>query len=71
MGFVSNFVGRADFLSVKFEGDSVISDIGIFKGRGSKTCDNINGDLMIRPDDVDFLIDPQGNATNRGGVFGC
>ncbi|MEO0230241.1 MAG: hypothetical protein ABIL77_01645 [candidate division WOR-3 bacterium] len=54
MGFVSNFVEGLIFLSGKFEGDSVISDIGIFKGRGSKPCDNIEGDPMIRPDDVDF-----------------
>lgn len=65
--FVANFVGRADFISGKIEGGYVISDIGVFKcGNGvpeEYMTKSIDVDLMIRPDDVDFVIDPQGNAS--------
>jgi iron(III) transport system ATP-binding protein len=61
--FVANFVGRADFIGARIEGDSVISDIGIFKCGDALRCNSIDVDLMIRPDDVDFAIDPNGNAS--------
>lgn len=61
--FVANFVGRADFLSGRIEGESVISDIGVFKCEGDMPCDTVDVDLMIRPDDVDCIGDPSGNAT--------
>ena len=61
--FVANFVGRADFVNGRIEGESVISDIGVFKCGGDIPCDTVDVDLMIRPDDVDFVIDPQGNAS--------
>jgi iron(III) transport system ATP-binding protein len=61
--FVANFVGRADFIGGRIEGDAVISDIGIFKCGDAVPCDIIDVDLMIRPDDVDFAIDPNGNAS--------
>lgn len=61
--FVANFVGRADFVNGKIEGDSVISAIGIFKCGDAMPCGAIDVDLMIRPDDVDFAIDPNGNAS--------
>jgi iron(III) transport system ATP-binding protein len=61
--FVAHFVGRADFIDGRIEGDSVISDIGIFKCGDAMPCDTIDVDLMIRPDDVDFAIDPNGNAS--------
>ncbi len=86
--FVANFVGRADFIDGRIEGDFVISDIGVFKCGDAMPCDTLDVDpsrklaqlgrqqdfltepelfneveLMIRPDDVDFAIDPQGNAS--------
>ncbi len=86
--FVANFVGRADFLSGRIEGDSVISDIGVFKCDGVIPCDAVNVDpvrkqallereedfltesklsngvdLMIRPDDVDFAVVPNGDTS--------
>jgi iron(III) transport system ATP-binding protein len=86
--FVANFVGRADFVNGRIEGNSIISDIGIFKCNGTIPCDAVDVDsgkkqallerqqdiltetkvsnvvdLMIRPDDVDFIIDPNGNAS--------
>lgn len=71
--FVANFVGRADFIDGRIEGDSVISDIGVFKCSNEMPeeymTESINIDLMIRPDDVDFVIDPQGNASIIGAEF--
>lgn len=61
--FVAGFVGRADFVNGRIEGESVISDIGVFKCGDAIPCDTVDVDLMIRPDDVDFVIDPQGNAS--------
>jgi iron(III) transport system ATP-binding protein len=61
--FVANFVGRADFIGGRIEGDSVISDIGIFKYGDAIPCDIIDIDLMIRPDDVDVIADHSGDAT--------
>jgi iron(III) transport system ATP-binding protein len=61
--FVANFVGRADFISGRIEGDSVISAIGIFKCGDAVPCDTMDVDLMIRPDDLDCIADPSGNAT--------
>ncbi len=80
--FVANFVGRADFIDGRIEGDSVISDIGVFKCGDAIPCDTFDVDpvrktdrfltesklsngveLMIRPDDVDFVEDSHGSAT--------
>lgn len=61
--FAANFVGRADFVNGRIEGESVISNIGVFKCWDAIPCDTVDVDLMIRPDDVDFVIDPQGNAS--------
>jgi iron(III) transport system ATP-binding protein len=61
--FVANFVGRADFIGGRIEGDAVISDIGVFKCGDAMPCDTIDVDLMIRPDDVDCIADPSGDAT--------
>ncbi len=65
--FVAGFVGRADFVKGKIENGSVISGIGVFQL--DRTFDGENKqefqevDIMIRPDDVDFVIDPQENAS--------
>jgi iron(III) transport system ATP-binding protein len=61
--FVANFVGRADFIGGRIEGDSVISDIGIFKYGDAIPRNIIDIDLMIRPDDVDVIADHSGDAT--------
>ncbi len=65
--FVAGFVGRADFVRGRIEGDSVVSGIGIFPLTGPLDENIRHGlqdvDIMIRPDDVDFVIDPKGNAS--------
>jgi iron(III) transport system ATP-binding protein len=61
--FVANFVGRADFVKGRIEGESVISDIGVFKCDSVRSIEATEVDLMIRPDDVDFAIDCRGDAT--------
>jgi iron(III) transport system ATP-binding protein len=62
--FVAGFVGKADFIGGRIEGDSVISDIGIFKcGDNTIPYDAVDVDLMIRPDDVDVIADHSGDAT--------
>ncbi len=61
--FVANFVGRADFVHGRIEGESVVSDIGIFKCGDAIPCNTQDVELMIRPDDVDFVLDSQGNAS--------
>ncbi len=61
--FVANFVGRADFVSGRIQGNMVISDIGKFRCSNNILCKEDEVDLMIRPDDVDFIISEDGEAT--------
>jgi len=65
--FVAGFVGRADFVHGRIEGDFVISGIGNFPLDRSLDGEIKQGlqdvDIMIRHDDVDFVIDPEGNAS--------
>jgi iron(III) transport system ATP-binding protein len=61
--FVAGFVGRADFVRGRIEGNSVISGIGAFPLAGEIQHGFQDVDMMIRPDDVDFVIDPKGNAS--------
>lgn len=42
--FVANFVGKADFIDGRIEGDSVISDIGVFKCGEALPFDTLNVD---------------------------
>ncbi|MFZ3092147.1 MAG: ABC transporter ATP-binding protein [Nitrospirota bacterium] len=60
--FVAGFVGRADFVSGRIKGGSIISDIGIIEFKGEAPGGFTEVDLMIRPDDVDFIMEPKGDA---------
>ena len=60
--FVASFVGRADFISGRIEGNSVVSELGIFKFSGSIPPGFTDVDLMIRSDDVDFTVNAHGDA---------
>lgn len=61
--FVADFVGKADFVAGFLEGGVVISDIGSFPLNGEKIDENKAVEIMIRPDDIDFVEDGGGNAT--------
>lgn len=71
--FVAGFVGRADFIKGRIEGDFIISSIGVFQLDGTLKVENKHGfqdvDIMIRPDDVDFVIDPEGKETITDAQF--
>lgn len=60
--FVANFVGGANFVSGKIKEGSVISDIGVFKYDGAMSSTAVDVELMIRPEDVGFTLDPSGDA---------
>jgi iron(III) transport system ATP-binding protein len=60
--FAANFVGRADFFPVQIKNPSVISPLGIFPLNQGRPMANGNGDLMVRPDDVNFEETDGGNA---------
>ncbi len=65
--FVAGFVGRADFVMARIEGNSVISGIGAFELNGDAlhlfSAGFADVDLMVRPDDVDFTVDTKGDST--------
>jgi len=60
--FVADFVGLADFYKGKIEGDVLTSEIGNFPVNGQWEGKSKEVEIMIRPDDVDFEPDPQGEA---------
>ncbi|MBA4251996.1 MAG: ABC transporter ATP-binding protein [Chlorobiaceae bacterium] len=73
--FVANFVGRADYVSGKIQASNVLSEFGTFEFNHIPTNDFHNNimcecgdpltdvDLMIRPDDVIFVDDSEGDCT--------
>jgi iron(III) transport system ATP-binding protein len=60
--FVADFVGEADFVPGVVEGGWVTSAIGAFPVPGPAGEPGRPVELMIRPDDVDFVVDPDGTA---------
>ncbi|MEW6410300.1 MAG: ABC transporter ATP-binding protein [Nitrospirota bacterium] len=61
--FVAGFVGKADFVIGRIEGNLVVSDIGTFRINGDMPEGYRDVDLMVRPDDVDFIIVHEGDVT--------
>ncbi|HAP32715.1 MAG TPA: ABC transporter ATP-binding protein [Firmicutes bacterium] len=61
--FVADFVGKADFIDGKVEGGIVHSAFGSFSLNGGPDWGMSRVELMIRPDDVDFVLDAAGQAT--------
>jgi iron(III) transport system ATP-binding protein len=61
--FVADFVGKADFVPGVAEARGVAAAIGTFPITGSRWEPGQPVDLMIRPDDVDFVVDPDGAAS--------
>lgn len=60
--FVADFVGKADFVPGVMDSKGVVSAIGTFPFPNSVGKPGRSVDLMIRPDDVDFVVDPDGMA---------
>ena len=60
--FVADFVGKADFIPSTVQGDLIVSKIGRFYKNGATYPHSQTVDLMIRPDDVTIMPDPDGNA---------
>jgi iron(III) transport system ATP-binding protein len=67
--FVADFVGKADFVPGVLENGYVASAIGTFPFAGSVGEAGRSVELMIRPDDVDFMVDTNGMAIISGVRF--
>jgi iron(III) transport system ATP-binding protein len=61
--FVADFVGKADFVPGVVEVQRVASAIGTFPLTGPGWEPGQSVELMVRPDDVDFMVDPDGSAS--------
>jgi iron(III) transport system ATP-binding protein len=59
--FVARFVGAADFVPGTVTPAGVRTELGVFP-RADDTAVGAPVDVMIRPDDIDFTVDPQGEA---------
>ncbi|HWP57224.1 MAG TPA: ABC transporter ATP-binding protein [Candidatus Acidoferrales bacterium] len=65
--FVADFVGEADFLPGEVQ-DGIVTELGVLEHR----CGLPRGtrvEIMIRPDDVDFEPDDEGNGIVAGRKF--
>ena len=60
--FVAGFVGEADFLDGTIMGATVVTEVGDFPYLGPLTP-NTTVSIMLRPDDVQLVPDPQGEST--------
>jgi iron(III) transport system ATP-binding protein len=67
--FVADFVGKADFVPGVLENGYVASGVGTFPFSGPVGGARQSVELMIRPDDVDFVVDPNGPAIISGVRF--
>ncbi len=67
--FVADFVGKADFVPGVVGARGVTAAIGTFPLAGSNWERGCLVELMIRPDDVDFVVDPDGPACISGVRF--
>jgi iron(III) transport system ATP-binding protein len=66
--FVARFVGAADFVRGAVTTDGILTELGTFPNAGSMKLDR-TVDVMIRPDDIDFAPDTDGDATIVGREF--
>ncbi|MFQ5949160.1 MAG: ABC transporter ATP-binding protein [Nitrospiria bacterium] len=63
--FVADFVGQADFMPGRVQGDSILTEIGTFPNR-SEFPSGMGVMVMIRPDDIDMVPNTKGkNAIFR------
>jgi iron(III) transport system ATP-binding protein len=66
--FVAEFVGEADFLRCIVREEGIVSEIGTFRNPDGHPV-GMPVDIMIRPDDIDFIPHPDGNVVIVGGQF--
>lgn len=60
--FVAEFTGKADFLAAMVCDGRLITSIGEFRAPAPPPPGCVRGDLMVRPDDVVIVEDPDGQA---------
>jgi iron(III) transport system ATP-binding protein len=66
--FVAEFVGEADFLRCMVKEEGIVSEIGSFPNPDGYPV-GIPVDIMIRPDDIDFIPHPDGDVVIVGRHF--
>lgn len=59
--FVADFVGQADFIAGVVQENTVVTVLGDFQNK-SRFSSGTEVSVMIRPDDIDFVPDPDGSA---------
>ena len=63
--FVAEFVGAADFLRSMVTEEGIVTELGIF-ARPDELAPGEAVDIMIRPDDIDFIPHPDGDGVVVG-----
>ena len=66
--FVAEFVGAADFLRSMVTEDGIVSELGTL-ARPAEMAPGQAVDIMIRPDDIDFIPHPEGDVVVAGRQF--
>jgi iron(III) transport system ATP-binding protein len=66
--FVAEFVGAADFLRSMVTEDGIVSELGTL-ARPPDLAPGQAVDIMIRPDDIDFIPHPEGDVVIVGRQF--
>jgi iron(III) transport system ATP-binding protein len=66
--FVAEFVGEADFLRGIVKEEGIVSEIGTFRNPDGHPI-GMPVDIMIRPDDIDFIPHPDGDVVIVGWQF--
>jgi iron(III) transport system ATP-binding protein len=66
--FVAEFVGSADFLRGFVNEDGIVTELGTIANPGGHPV-GIPVDIMIRPDDIDFMPHPDGDVRVVGRHF--
>jgi iron(III) transport system ATP-binding protein len=66
--FVAEFVGEADFLRCIVKEQGIVSEIGTFRNPDGYPP-GLPVDIMVRPDDIDFIPHPDGDVVVVGRQF--
>jgi iron(III) transport system ATP-binding protein len=66
--FVAEFVGAADFLRSMVTEDGIVSELGTLV-RPAGLAPGQAVDIMVRPDDIDFIPHPEGDVVVTGRQF--